>query len=183
MSETGFFAGDRSNGRLTAFVWMVALGMTAIIGSALAFEHLGGYAPCALCLEQRTPYYLGIPLVALAGIAGLLSGPAFLLRCGLLIAISCLLATAAIGAYHSGVEWGWWPGPETCVAGLTGGAADAGSLLDSLATAKPPMCDEAAGRFLGLSFAGWNVLAALALAAFAWVGLKQAAYGSSGASQ
>ena len=32
-------------------------------------------------------------------------------------------------------------------------------VLDQLNTLIPPSCDEAAGRFLGLSFAGWNVLA------------------------
>ena len=32
----------------------------------------------------------------------------------------------------------------------------------------PPSCDEAAGRFLGLSFAGWNVLASAALAAIGY---------------
>ena len=36
----------------------------AVVLGALAFEHLGGYAPCPLCLEQRWPYYLGVPLAA-----------------------------------------------------------------------------------------------------------------------
>ncbi|WP_375198209.1 disulfide bond formation protein B, partial [Sphingobium sp.] len=33
---------------------------------------------------------------------------------------------------------------------------------------RPPSCTEAAGRFLGLSFAGWNVIASLALALVAF---------------
>ena len=48
---------------------LVAFGMIVIIGSALAFEHIGGYAPCALCLEQRNPYYWGIPIILLGAIA------------------------------------------------------------------------------------------------------------------
>ena len=32
---------------------VVAPGMVAIIASVLAFQHIGGYIPCALCLEQR----------------------------------------------------------------------------------------------------------------------------------
>ena len=43
----------------------VLAGMIITIGSALAFEHIGGFAPCALCLEQRVPYYWGMPIVAL----------------------------------------------------------------------------------------------------------------------
>jgi len=36
---------------------------TAIILAALAFEHLGGYPPCPLCLMQRYAYYAAIPLL------------------------------------------------------------------------------------------------------------------------
>ena len=41
---------------------LATLGMAATVGGALAFEHIGGYIPCALCLMQRTPYYWGIPI-------------------------------------------------------------------------------------------------------------------------
>jgi hypothetical protein len=49
--------------RLTTAVLVLAL---ATILGALAFEHLGGYAPCPLCLEQRYAYYVGIPALGLA---------------------------------------------------------------------------------------------------------------------
>ncbi|MEL6947619.1 MAG: disulfide bond formation protein B [Pseudomonadota bacterium] len=146
---------------------VVLLGMVAAIGGALAFEHLGGYAPCALCLEQRTPYYLGIPFLA-AGLLGHgLRGPACLLQGGLAIAGLSMVATAALGSYHAGVEWGWWAGPASCGAGLEATSSDAGSLFADLAVSKPPSCTEAAGRFLGLSFAGWNVVAAVMIAGLA----------------
>jgi disulfide bond formation protein DsbB len=41
---------------------LATLGMTGTVGGALAFEHIGGYIPCALCLIQRQPYYWGIPI-------------------------------------------------------------------------------------------------------------------------
>ena len=72
-----------------------------------------------------------------------------------------------LGAYHSGVEWGWWAGPADCgvvVPTDTGGR----SALDALDAFVPPACDQAAGRFLGLSFAGWNVVASAILAALAF---------------
>ena len=62
--------------RQTHIAWLVATGMIVIIGTALAFEHLGGYAPCALCLEQRNPYYWGIPIILLGAIASNLKWPA-----------------------------------------------------------------------------------------------------------
>ena len=44
--------------------------MGAIIATALGFEHPGGYVPCALCLQQRKPYYIAIMLIA-PGVWGL----------------------------------------------------------------------------------------------------------------
>ena len=151
----------------TRILIFATLGMIAIIGSALAFEHVGGYAPCALCLEQRGPYYLGIPFMVIGSLAALLQGPSSVIRGALMIGFACLVATALMGIYHAGVEWQFWAGPDACSAGITGEAGNAGDLLSSLSTAKPPSCTEAAGRLLGISFAGWNVLAASALSMIA----------------
>ncbi len=148
----------------------LALGMAVTVGTALGFEHVGGYIPCKLCLEQRTPYYIGIPLMLAAAAAATLKVPGVVTR-GLLLAGGLLMAYGAyLGVYHSGVEWGWWAGPTDCGvvnAPATGGT---GGILDAINTVIPPSCDQAAGRFLGLSFAGWNVLASVALAAGAFVG-------------
>jgi disulfide bond formation protein DsbB len=145
-------------------------GMALTVGTALGFQHIGGYIPCKLCLEQRTPYYVGIPLMALAAASAALRLPGIVTR-GLLLAGGLLMAWGAyLGGYHSGVEWGWWAGPTDCGvvdAPATGGT---GGILDSLNTVIPPSCNEAAGRFLGLSFAGWNVLASVVLAAIAFAG-------------
>ncbi len=46
---------------------------------------------------------------------------------------------------------------------------DAGNLLSDLNT-HPPACDSAPGFFLGLSFAGWNVVASLLFAVIGWYG-------------
>lgn len=150
---------------------LVLIGMITVIGSALAFEHVGGYAPCALCLEQRFSYYWGIPLMAVGLVSALKSWPQLLTRLLFLSVLVLLLYTAGLGVYHSGVEWGFFEAPQSCGAGLSATSSDAGSLLESLATAKPPSCDDAAGRFLGLSFAGWNVVAASFLALAALRGL------------
>lgn len=147
---------------------LVTLGMIAVIAAVLAFEHIGGYTPCALCLGQREPYYAAIPvgIIALAG--AFFKWPACLTRGALAITGILMVYAMILGIEHAGVEYGWWPSPGDCGGGST--VTDAGGLLDSLDTVKPPSCDEAAGRFLGLSFAGWNVVVSLALAAIAFRG-------------
>lgn len=145
-----------------------AIGMAVTVGTALGFQHIGGYMPCKLCLEQRLPYYIGIPVMLLALASSVLKLPPLVTR-GLLLAGALLMTWSIwLGVFHSGVEWGFWPGPDDCGV-VAPPPAGSGSLLDQLDTVIPPSCDQAAGRFLGLSFAGWNVVASIVLAAIAWV--------------
>ena len=53
----------------------LALAMAATVGTALGFEHIGGYIPCKLCLGQRIPYYTGVPVMLLAALAAYLRWP------------------------------------------------------------------------------------------------------------
>jgi disulfide bond formation protein DsbB len=146
----------------------LAVAMAAVVGGALGFQYIGGYIPCKLCLEERIPYYAGVPVMLLAALAGHMSWPSWLTRS--LLAIGGLLMTysLALAVYHSGVEWAWWQGPVDCTAASTGPQTSASDLLATIDKITPPACNEAAGRFLGLSFAGWNAVASLILAAIAW---------------
>lgn len=137
----------------------------AAILTALGFQYIGGYVPCELCLEQRYAYYAAIPLlfIALALSSGGNSGWA----AALFFAVALvLLANAGLGAYHAGVEWKFWPGPASC-GGAPSLATSAGDLVKDLEHIKVVSCTEAAFRFLGLSFAGWNVVASLIAMVFA----------------
>jgi disulfide bond formation protein DsbB len=148
----------------SAIVFVIA---AATILGALAFEHLGGYAPCPLCLEERYAYYFGVPASALAFVLarGYATGWARILL--LLIALA-FLANAVVGVYHAGVEWKWWEGPAACAGGfdLTWGE---GGIVDTPVI----RCDEASWRFLFLSFAGWNAVVSTFLAAIAAFGAAQ----------
>lgn len=161
---------------------LLLLGASATIAGAWAFELIGGYIPCPLCLQQRIPYYLAIPASALGlGVLAFAKGQR---QAAILFGLCSLifLAGAGLGLYHSGVEWGWWPGPASCgVAGGTG-PATVGALLTELETKDVVACDEVQWRFLGLSFANYNGLISLALAAIGGMAAR-AAYGSSSESQ
>ncbi|WP_420393648.1 disulfide bond formation protein B [Acuticoccus sp.] len=132
--------------------------MTAAIGAAWAFEVVGGFAPCPLCLEQRLGYYGAIPLTFLA--LGLAPHAAVLARLALLAAAGLIAWSAWLGVTHAGAEWGYWPGPDTCAAAAQTTVRDASTLLAAIGEASVESCTEVQGRVLGLSFAGWNVLTA-----------------------
>ena len=136
---------------------------TAVIVAALGFEHIGHYVPCPLCLQQRYAYYAAIPLLFVALVMVAADYPRWAALLFALVALA-FLANAVLGGYHAGVEWKYWPGPTDCSgAGLAPASVDA--MLKGLAAETGARCDEPQFRFAGLSFAGWNVLASILLAA------------------
>jgi disulfide bond formation protein DsbB len=142
----------------------IALGLGTVslllLLAVLGFQYLARMPPCELCLWQRWPHVgavvvgFGGPLLIRAGLLerGAARGVAAL--AALLIAIS-----GAIGVYHAGVEWHWWPGPQSCTGPAfhyTGGPLDL--------NAPVVLCDIAAWRLFGLSLAGYNALVSFAIA-------------------
>ena len=146
-----------------------ASGSAALLAGALAFQYIGGLAPCPMCIWQRWPHAIAIALGLL-----LLVWPA---RAVAALGALVVLTGAGIGAYHAGVEQGWWPGPDTCTAPVPG-AMEAGELLDRILATPVVLCDEIPWEWLGISMAGWNAILSLAVA-----GLWLRAYASSSASQ
>jgi len=138
------------------------------IAVAWGFELIGGYVPCQLCLEQRVPYYLAMPIAATAVVA---AGRRWTVIARLLLVIvaGAALYSAGIGAYQAGAEWAFWQGPQGCAGGPR--IDDAAMMLDVIRNTRVVSCTDPSGRFLGLSFAGWNAVAGLAIAAVALAGV------------
>ncbi len=138
------------------------------IAAAWVFQVAGGYVPCPLCLQQRWAYYAVVPITFFLWLGR--NGTARpLIPAGLALSALAMIINSGLGLYHAGIEWKWWPGPPACAggAGLTGGLPD-------LSTAVAIACDEAQWRFLGLSFAGWNVVISILIAAIAIMGALSA---------
>ncbi len=153
-----------------AFVFLAGL---ATILAAWGFQLVGGYVPCKLCLEERVPYYVGVPLALVALVAALAAAPVWVKRVALALAALVFLYGAYLGTYHAGAEWGWWPGPTDCGATGAGPATNAGDLLNRIKNIHVVSCTDASWRFptgWGLSFAGWNAVVSIALAAVAAFG-------------
>lgn len=137
----------------------------AMLAAAHAFERLGGYLPCPLCLRQREVYWAALALSAAALMLHRRSRLDLGVACALLGAL--FLTGALVAGFHAGVEWGWWPGTASCFAAGAGAPVSAAGLAELLggAQVRAPSCDVAAWRLAGLSMAGWNALASAGLAA------------------
>src|SRR5262249_36721312 len=107
----------------------------------------------------------GIPLAVLVILGDSVGSKRKVLLAALVAIAAGMLWNAGLGAYHAGVEWKLWAGPQEC-SGALESLGNATDLLERLGqNSNVVRCDEAAWRFLGISLAGYNVLISLALAA------------------
>lgn len=149
--------------------WSAARFLSLAVPTALlAAVYVGQYHfdlyPCEMCWWQRYPHFAAAALGLLAFVV-----PA---RGRLLVTLAALavLVSGLIGAFHAGVEYGWWEGITTCTAVAVKGAADP---LDAILNAPIVRCDQVQWELFGISLAGYNFLVSTAAAALIGVLLRR----------
>lgn len=140
----------------THLALLAAAGSAGLLLGALAFQYIGGLAPCVLCIWQRWPHVLAL---AFAGLYLWRGGPALAALAGL-----AALSSAGIGVFHVGVEQGWWQGLAQCSVNTLAGVSSADLLNTEVNVGAPAACDKVAWSLMGISMPGWNVLASTAIA-------------------
>jgi len=131
------------------FVLVAILGSLSLLLGAFAFQYIGGYPPCKLCYWQRYPHIIAIFFgviyfyTLIAKIAYISSGASFL--------------SAAFGAYHFGIEQGFWQGPNTCSSGDVS-TLSTDALIEQIMSAPIIKCDEVIWSLFNISMAGWNTI-------------------------
>ncbi|MBO9440952.1 disulfide bond formation protein B [Phaeobacter italicus] len=134
---------------------LASAGSAALLLGAFGFQYIGEMAPCKLCIWQRYPHGAAVVIGAVA-----LTFPLLILP---YLGALAALATAGVGAYHTGVERGWWEGPSTCTSGPIGNLS-ADELMQQIMSAPLVRCDDVPWEMLGLSMASWNAVASFVLA-------------------
>jgi len=137
-----------------------------LLGGALISQYGFGLYPCEMCMWQRWPH---LAAIVAAIVAILLRGNPPMSATFTLLAALAILTSGAIGAFHAGVEYGWWEGFTTC---STMGPPPPGmSQLDAIMNAPLTRCDVAPWDLMGISLAGFNAILSIlgALAIFALV--------------
>lgn len=143
--------------RLLATISFV-LGLATIAG-AWGSQLFGGLVPCELCLEQRLPYYWGLPLLALLLILWHRL-PRAVWYVGLALVLLTFIWSTWLAGYHAGVEYGFWPGPTAC----TGTGVDVSfSDLTNINAARVVPCDKIQFSLFGVTLAGANTLISAAI--------------------
>ncbi len=147
------------NPRLAAA--LVLLAGIGIIGGALMFQFVVKLVPCELCLEERWPWY-GTIAVAALGVAW----PSQRVTLGAIgVSALLLLGDAGLSAYHVAVEHHWVQGPIACTA-PSHPATTVAELKAQIRAQRAVQCDQVQWSLFGISLAGYNVIASLAVAGF-----------------
>ena len=137
----------------------VAGAAAAALIAALISQYGFDLQPCVLCIWQRWPYVAAILLgLAAAALRRNRAAAAALTA----LAILAVLVSGGIGAFHVGVEQGWWEGTSGC--GSLSSTDDLAALRAQIMSAPIVRCDEIAFSLFGISMAGWNALFALGVA-------------------
>lgn len=133
---------------LRAARWLVFAIPVAALGGAYIGQYGFGLIPCEMCWWQRYPHMFALAFAALAF---------FWRPVRPLVAVAALaiLVSGLIGAYHAGVEYGWWEGLTACTASPI---ASGGDPLDAIMNAPVVRCDAVQWSLFGISLAGWNFL-------------------------
>jgi disulfide bond formation protein DsbB len=153
----------RSSRRFTTALLLA--GPAALLGGALAFQYIGGLAPCEMCMWQRWALVATLALALLGWAVGHA-------RVVLALAALAVLAGAGIAAFHVGVEQHWWRGITACAAApLAGTTAE---VMSEIMAAPLVRCDAIAWSFFGISMAGWNALVSSVIGGLALWRLKRA---------
>ena len=150
---------------------LVLAASIATLGAAFAFQYLGGLDPCVLCLYQRYPYGVTGAL-GLAGVAHAAAGRPRAVPWLLGLCAVTFLAGAGIAGFHVGVEQHWWVGTASCT-GAGGEARTLEELREQILAAPVVRCDKVAWSLFGVSMAGYNFLASLALAGFSLLAVRR----------
>ena len=152
---------DSADGRADALGRARAVALLtplALLGGAYLSQYGFGLVPCEMCWWQRYAHFAALVLALIA---------LLMPRNALLVALAglAILSAGAIGAFHAGVEYGWWKGLTAC---SSSALAAGGDPLDAIMNAPLVRCDTAPWALLGISLAGWNFLisTAAALAVF-----------------
>ncbi|MEZ5707926.1 MAG: disulfide bond formation protein B [Blastomonas sp.] len=137
--------------------WLALLLPAGLLGGALFSQYVLGLAPCEMCYWQRWPHWAAIALGA-AGLIALPRVPGLARFLGLAAALA-IAASGLIGAFHAGVEYGWWQGFTECTSGVAGASSE--DLMKSIMNAPLVRCDQPQWTLFGISLAGFNFLISL----------------------
>ncbi|PZP40479.1 MAG: hypothetical protein DI585_00830 [Pseudomonas fluorescens] len=143
--------------------------LLALLGAGLSLsgfvlEYGFGVIPCKMCWWQRYAHWA---VTALALFGTTTRWP----RWTLSAIIAVTLGGLGIALWQFAAQHGWLPFPAACGTSAEQALASADDLLTSMNRVKIVPCDQEGFKLFGLSLAGWNIPASLAVISLSIFGI------------
>ncbi len=145
---------------------LLALFAAVLSASGFVLEYGFGVIPCKMCWWQRYVHW-AILVLAMTGH----TFPKFQRHAAAAILVAALTGLAIAG-WQFAAQHGWLPFPASCASDASQAFSSADDLLNNLNRVKIVPCDKETFKLLGLSLAGWNIPAMLAVVVAAVYPLK-----------
>ncbi|MEG8098980.1 disulfide bond formation protein B [Candidatus Liberibacter brunswickensis] len=137
---------------------IILISIIGIIICFLTIQHVGGYSPCNLCIQEQRIYYFGF----LVAIAINISNNSRNYNINFyLIAVLCLLmiCNIIISVIHIGIEWKIWEDTLICTdSSKIESITNTTDLLTQIGEESIPSCSKVNIRILELSLVWWNII-------------------------
>jgi disulfide bond formation protein DsbB len=145
-------------GRIHGYPGLMLVMSTVVLVTVFAMQWLLGLQPCELCLLERWPWIIA----AAMAVAGVASDRDWVRRALPLLVTLVFVLGSGLALYHIAVEKHWIAGPAACTVGpMTATTID--QLRAQLLDRQPVRCDEVSWSLFGVSLAGWNLCASIAM--------------------
>jgi disulfide bond formation protein DsbB len=147
---------------------LMGAGAFALLIGALGFQYLAHLPPCEMCHWQRWPYFAAV-IIGFGATVWKWNNRLLVIAAIVLVAVMVILLIAIsglIGAYQTGMQWGFLPGPSACTAARA-------YVLGSGAPEPEISCNVVTWSLFGLSLAAYNAICAFLLAGFGAVLLRR----------
>ena len=138
------------------FLIVILAIISLTIISALIIQYWLGHEPCKLCLYERIPYFLSIPLIIKIIFIKKYE------KITLLILFLVFMSSAVLAFYHFGIEQGFFSESLACTSGELSKTFSKEELLEQLKQ-NSISCKNVSLRILGLSLAAINTIFSLVL--------------------
>ena len=138
------------------FLVTILVFASLVLVSAFIIEHQLDHKPCKLCLYERIPYFLSIPLIIKMLFIKKYE------KVTLLILFLVFMSSAALAFYHFGIEQGFFSESLVCATGDLSKTLSKAELLQQLKQ-NSISCKDVNFRILGMSLAAINTIFSLIL--------------------
>lgn len=146
---------------------LLALFAALLSVSGFVLEYGFHVIPCKMCWWQRYAHWAILVLAMTGHTLPKYERPA------LIAIVLAALAGLVIAGWQFAAQHGWLPFPAACGADAAQTFSSADNLLNNLNRVKIVPCDKETFTLLGLSLAGWNIPAMLAVGGAAVYPLKR----------